>query len=110
MALTSNSSGAQIATLATEHTLATIITGGTYVLSVDLGALANGETLTLRVKSKVRAADTSRTVYESSFQHAQGAPNKYSPAIPVIAEGVFTLMQSGGTGRTFPWNILQLDG
>lgn len=110
MALTSAASGSQTATLTTEHTLATITAAGTYVLSVDAGALANGETLTLRIKTKIRTGDTSRVVYEAAFSHAQGSPNKYSPAVPVIVEGVFTLTQTGGTGRAFPWNVLQLDG
>ena len=110
MALTSSTSGSQTATLDTEHTLATITTAGTYVLTVDTAALVNGETLTLKIKTKIRSGDTSRLVYEGVFKHGQGAPNKVSPAIPVIVDGVFTLTQSGGTGRAFPWNILRLDG
>ena len=110
MALTSKSSGSQTATLTTDHTLATITDAGTYVLTVDTANLADGETLTLRIKSKTRSADTSRLVYEANFEHAQSENFKASPAIPVIAEGVFTLEQNGGTGRAFPWNILQLDG
>ncbi len=110
MALTSKASGSQTAVLATEHVLSTITAAGTYVFTVDAANLVNDETLTLRVKTKVRSVDTSRLLYEGTFKHTQGIPNKQAPAVPVISEGVFTLEQNGGTGRAFPWNILQLDG
>lgn len=107
--MTSAASGSQTATLDTEHTLATITTAGSYVLTVDTANLANGETLTLRAYTKVRAADTSRLYCSASYRHAQGEPNKASIPIPVIAEVIFTLEQSGGTGRAYPWNALQAD-
>lgn len=105
---TSKTSGTQAATISTEHTLATISEAGTYVLAVDTGALALGDVLELRVKTKVRAGDTSRTAYFATFAHAQGDPNKYSIPIPITDEVVFTLKQVSGVGRSFPWNVIAL--
>jgi hypothetical protein len=108
--MTSKASGSQTATLNTEHTLATITDAGIYVLNVDVAALVNGETLQLRIKVKTRSGDSSRLAYHAVYKHVVGEPSVFSVPVPVIAEGVFTLEQNGGTGRAFPWNILQLDG
>jgi hypothetical protein len=100
-------SGTQTATLTTEHTLATVTDPGTYQLKVDTAALVNGETLRLQVKSRVLSGGTDRLEYDAVFMHAQGEPIKSS--IPVLSpfQCVFTLTQTGGTGRAFPWSVLK---
>ena len=108
MSLTSVDSGSQTATISTEHTLSTQTTAGTYVLVVDLGNLANGDVVELRLKTKAKAAGTSRLAYLATFANAQGAPNTYSIPVPVDTEIVATLTQTAGTGRSFDWNLLTL--
>lgn len=102
-------SGAQAATLGTTHTIVTTTTAGTFVLVVDTSALVVGETLTLEVSARCRAGDTLRVAYSALFQHTQGAPLKISPPVVSLHELVATLKQEGGTGRTFPWNLVRLD-
>jgi len=106
---TSNSDGSQTATIDTEHTLATITSAGTYVLLVDTVNLALGDKLTLRAKTKVRSVGTTRLAYEAFYAHAQSEPVKVSIPVPSTNEIVFTLEQTDGTGRAFPWEIVQLD-
>lgn len=108
-------SGSQTATLTTEHTLVTQAgpTGGAvYQLRVDSANLANGETLTLALRTRARSGDTTRTIYTAVFTNVQGDPIKDSPAIavPVSNETMVTLKQDGGTGRAFPWALMRLDG
>jgi len=110
MAISSNSSGTQTATLGTEHTLATITTAGTYVLNVDAAALVNGETLQLKAKVKTLSGGTSRLAYHGVFKHALALPSLFSIPVPALIEVVFTLQQDGGTGRAFPWNAIRIDG
>jgi hypothetical protein len=109
MANSSHASGSQAATLDTDHTLATIAAAGTYVLKVDAGALQNGEALILAVWGTARTGDTLRLMYEAAYLHEQGDALKVSLPIPTAGEDVaFVLRQEGGTGRTFPWNIIRL--
>ena len=105
---TSQSEGSQTATLDTEHTLATVTTAGTYVLSVDLSNLALGDKVTLRAKAKVRSTGTTRTVFTGTYAHVQENPVAMSIPIPAVSECVFTLEQTDGTGRAFPWEVISL--
>jgi hypothetical protein len=109
MTTTSNQSGSQTATIGTEHTLGTAVTTpGAYVLIVDTNAMADGDVLELRVKTKVKSGSTSRLAYFITYANQQGEPNKNTVPVPVDTEVVFTLKQVAGTGRAFDWNILAL--
>lgn len=101
-------SGSQTATLGTEHDLATVTDAGTYQLVVDTANLANEETLELRVYGKARSSDTERLFYVAGFAHAQTAALKASLAVVSPHHARFTLKQTGGTGRAFPWAVYEL--
>lgn len=108
MTVSSNTSGSQTATISTEHTLATITTANVYVLVVDANAMVNGDTLELRIYTKAKTGSSSRVAYYQVFDNVQGAPNLISVPVPIDTEFKATLKQTAGTGRTFDWNILQL--
>ncbi len=93
----------------TEHTLATSVTGKTYVLCVDCGAMVNGDILELRLLTKVLSGGTSRLAYYVVYAHIQGQPQKYSVPVPANIELVATLKQTAGTARSYPWSLLSLD-
>lgn len=106
-----NTSGSQSATLDTEHTLATITDAGIYVLRVDTDNMVAGDRVVLRAKTEGRSSEsTAKLVYEYSFSGEQTEIIKDSPPIAVPASGqvVFTLEQTDGTGRAFPWSVLDL--
>lgn len=105
---TSQSEGSQTAVISTEHTLDTINTAGDYVLMVDTNAMVLGDILELRGKAKVRSTGTTRQAYYSVYAHVQGSPVKISIPLSCITEVVFTLKQTAGTGRAFPWEIVKL--
>ena len=106
MSLSSKTSGSQSASIGTEHTLATITDAGVYILVVDTNAMANGDEVEFRAKTKAKSGSSSREAYYQAYAHAQGQLNKYSVPIPADVEVVFTLKQTAGTGRTFDWNVL----
>lgn len=104
------SDGSQTATLDTEHTLATITSDpGSYQLQIDMGNMANGDVVIIREKMKVRSTGTTSLVQSSRFAHAQGSTIKVFIPRATVNEVVFTLEQTDGTGRVFPWEIVQLD-
>lgn len=109
MTVSSNQSGSQTATIATEHTLGSAITApGVYVLVVDTNAMANGDVLELRIYTKYASGGTERLAYVATYAHAQTELNKFSVPVPIDASFKATLKQTAGTGRAFPWNILSL--
>lgn len=105
---TSEASGAQVATVTTEHTLATIATDGTFVLYVDTSVMVLGDELELRVKVKVKSDGTTREFLVATYVNVQGQPVKASIPVASINECVFTLKQTVGTSRTFNWEIIKL--
>ena len=105
---TSNSDGSQTAVISTEHTIGTITTSGSFVIGVDASALALGDELIIRAKLKVRSVGTTRLAYEATYSHAQGEPVILSIPVASTNEIVFTLEQTAGTGRAFPWEIWEL--
>lgn len=107
MAWTVDSSGSQTAVITTEHTLATPTTVATYVLSVDTINFVNGDLVELRVYDMVDGSNY-RQVWKAVAQHAQVNLAKVSPPIAVTTQAKFTLKQTAGTGRVFPWSIRRI--
>lgn len=97
--------GSQSASIGTEHTLASPTTAGTYVLEVDTSNLVNGDLVELRVYNKVDGTNY-RQVWKGAYQHIQVDNNKASPPLALAGAGAkFTLKQTAGTGRSFPWAL-----
>jgi hypothetical protein len=109
MAVAVESSGTQTATISTEHVLAQPTTAKTRQLCVDLNAMAAGDILELRIKRKTLTGGTIRLAYLATFAHAQGEPIVTSVPVAMPFGGDFTLTQTAGTGRSFPWSVETLD-
>ncbi|MDR2550024.1 MAG: hypothetical protein LBD10_07505 [Desulfobulbus sp.] len=107
MGLVATASGTLAATVGTEHSLTQQTGIGIYVLMVDTAAMAEGDTVEFRLKTRRASGETSRTAYKYTHSDAQDEPHKYSDAIPVDTEIICTLTQTVGTGRTFPWKLLR---
>ncbi|MDZ5457002.1 hypothetical protein [Azohydromonas lata] len=106
---TSAASGSQAATINTEHALGAEITApGTYVLVVNTRNLVAGDTLELRIKTRIKSGAALESAYTVSFSNVQAALNKYSVPVPSDTGLQCTLKQVAGTPRNFDWNILQL--
>ena len=113
MAITVEGSGTQTATVTTEHTLADVATAGVFQLSVDKNAMAASDVLEIRVYRKILTGGTSRVELLETFQSAQLADDLIYETPPfgndlVEASALkFTLKQSFGTSRAFPWKVLK---
>lgn len=104
---TSNSNGSLTAT-GGEDNIQTITTSGSFVLTIDTNAMALGDEIVIRVKHKVRSVGTTRLYDEVVYAHNQDRQVKISIPAPSTNEVVFTLEQTAGTNRTYPWEILEL--
>ena len=107
MTWTVDSSGTQTATINTEHILATPTTNATYVFSVDTVNMANGDLVELRCYDKVDGTNY-RQMWKGTYQHIQINNAKASPPITTTTQAQFTLKQTAGTGRAFPWSIRRI--
>ena len=102
----------QVATVGTEHTLVedSPAEGKTYVLMVDKSEMVDGDTLELRVYTKIRVGDAYQVAYgPKTYDNAQAEPNAYSVPVPCDVTYKATLKQTAGAaGRTFPWKVVTL--
>lgn len=108
MTITVSSSGTQTATIDTEHSLATTSTAGIYQLMVDTNAMVNGDIVELVAKSNVLSGGTERILFKQIYAHIQAEPIKMSIPVTVPQTSTWTLQQTDGTGRAFPWALLKL--
>jgi len=106
-------SGTQTATVTTEHFLSSPNAVGTYVLLVDTVNMATGDVLELRVYKMTITSGTARVVYFTAYYGAQPTDDLIKISIPIGNELTdtnairFSLKQTFGTGRNYPWSVLQ---
>lgn len=107
MGLVAAASGTHTAEIANEHLLATNTTSGVFVLVVDTNNMAEGDELTLRIKTMAVGSGSIRLAYTMEFTGLQAEPVKYSVPVPSNNSITCTLEQTAGTARTFPWSLLR---
>jgi hypothetical protein len=113
MAVTAYASGTQTATVTTEHFLSSPNVAGTFTLHVDTTNMVAGDVLELRVYQMVLTAGTQRVAYYSRFDGAQPADDVIKISVPISNELTdtnalrFSLKQTFGTSRNFPWKVLR---
>lgn len=107
MALSSPASGTQAATISTEHTLTTQTTVGIYVLRIDVAAMASGDALIIRIKTKTLNGGTARIEQEATLDGPQSIASWLSEPVPVDVEIACSITQSAGTGRSYPWKLMR---
>ena len=87
---------------------------GMYQLVVDLNLLADGDTLEIRAKQMVLTGGTTRVVYMQAYANARPADDQIVASVPVTNDLTdngavqFSLKQTTGTGRAFPWKIVRI--
>lgn len=116
MAVTADASGSTGGTIASEITLRDVAAAGTYTLHVDLNVMASGDVVELRAYQMILTGGTRRCAYFQNFMDAQGGDDTYpriAVSVPISNELTdagalrFTLKQTAGTGRVFPWKVLK---
>jgi hypothetical protein len=116
MGVTAFASGTQTAQIGTEHFLADVNQAGVYTMHVDTINMANGDVLDvleLRIYQMALTGGTPRVVYFTSYVGAQPADDLIKISVPISNELTdsqslrFSLKQTAGTGRAYPWKILK---
>lgn len=113
MTVSAHASGTQTATVGTEHFLTSPNVAGTFTLHVDMINMAAGDVVELRVYQMVLTAGTARVVYFATYDGAQPADDLIKISVPISNELTdtnalrFSLNQTKGTSRNFPWKVLK---
>src|SRR5579871_5272112 len=108
MAWTVDSSGSQTATIGTEHVLDSPTTAATYSFSVDLVNLALGDVVELRCYDMIDGTNY-RQMFKGAFQGGCLIDiGVVAPPLAVTTQAKFTLKQTAGTGRAFPWSVRRI--
>jgi len=102
-----NTSGS-LTTDGTEQDFATVTAAKILILAVDVNAMADGDTIELRLYGKARTGDTERQIWFASFSNAQG--DKLKESIPVASPHHYraSIKRVAGTDRAYPWAIYEL--
>lgn len=113
MAVTAFATGTQTATVTTEHFLSNVNESGVYTFHVDLVNMAAGDYLELRIYQMVLTGGTARVAYLETFQGPQPTDGLIAVSVPISnnltdANSLrFSLKQTLGTGRDYPWKVLK---
>jgi len=113
MAVTAHANGTQAATVTTEHFLTSPNVAGTFTLHVDTVNMVAGDTLELRVYQMVLTGGTQRVAYYAIYAGAQPTDDVIKISVPISNELTdtnslrFSLKQTTGTSRNFPWKVLK---
>ncbi len=112
MAVTAAGNGTQSATVTTEHTLLDVSVAGTYQFIVDTVNMVDGDVLELRTYLKLLTGGTLRVVQFQPYWDVQPTDDIIKIGDPISTEISsetalrFTLKQTNGTSRNFPWKVL----
>lgn len=112
MAVTAYASGTQSATVTTEHFLSSPNVAGTYTLHVDTVNMVAGDVVELRIYQMVLTGGTQRVAYYARYDGAQPTDDLIKISVPISNELTdtnslrFSLKQTYGTSRNFPWKVL----
>jgi len=106
--LTVHSAGTQTAVVNTAHTLATVTTSGVFVIQLDLSNMVVGDYAEVVVKVRQTSGGAYKQQSYSLYAHAQA--DVIQQSVPIVAPygAEFTLKQTAGTGRDFPWLVATL--
>ena len=111
---TTFASGTQTAVVTTEHFLSNVNVAGKFQLNVDTVNMAAGDVVELRIYDTASTGGTPRVAYLMTFYGAQATDDliKITPEIVndlTDAQSLrFSLKQTFGTGRAFPWKVTKL--
>lgn len=113
MAVTAYATGTQTAVIGTEHFLSSPNVVGSFTLHVDANAMVAGDVVELRIYQIVLTGGTTRVAYLQTYADAQPADDQIKISVPISNDLTdtnslrFSLKQTKGTGRAFPWKILK---
>ena len=100
-------------TIGTETILAaatSLSQAGTFLPQVDLSNMADGDVTEIRVYNQANSSSSLVEEISLSFANGQIELMPSLPAVPATIGWKLTIKQTAGTGRTYQWSVLNLNG
>ncbi len=113
MTVAAFASGTTTPTVGAENFLSSPNVAGTFTLHVDTVNMLAGDVLEIRVYQIVLTGGTTRVAYLQRYADAQPADDLIKISVPISNELTdtnslrFSINQTKGTQRAFPWKVLQ---
>jgi hypothetical protein len=113
VAVTAQGSGTQTATIGTEHFLNSPNVAGTFTLHVDTDNMVDGDILEIRIYQIILTGGTPKVAYYMLYAGQQHDDDLIKISVPISNELTdtnslrFSIKQTAGTGRAFPWKVLK---
>lgn len=113
MTVTAYASGTQTATVPTEHFVSSPNVAGTFTFHVDTVNMAAGDVVEFRIYQMILTGGTARVAYAAKYEGAQPADDLIKISVPISNDLTdtnslrFSLNQTKGASRNFPWKVLQ---
>lgn len=113
MAVTAHATGTQTAVIGTEHFLTSPAVAGTFTMHIDTINMAAGDSLEIRIYQIVLTGGTTRVAYFARFDSVQPVDDVIKISVPISNDLTdtnslrFSIKQTAGTGRAFPWKVLK---
>lgn len=117
MSMTVVATGTQTAVIGTTHTLynpSPTVPGG-YQLLVDRNAMLDGDVLELRALQMAISGGTARVLYRQTYANAPDPDDLIAVSVPISVPFTdngaiqFTLVQTKGTGRNYPYSVVRVN-
>ena len=107
--VSASSAGGPYAATATTTLCSLTSSTGTFVFSIDMSNMVNGDLFRVHVLSSVSSSTTPVQVWVGAWQHVQMNPGKISPPIPSTCPFSVTFESlAGSTTNTYPWQVLSI--
>lgn len=107
--ITTRATGTQAASLGVPYVLATLPGLHTYCLMVDVSEMSTSDLLELVVEVQVVEGGGWCRSYAQLLSGGQVSAGFVSIPVPSPFGCRFTLKQTLGVGRSFPWSVIALD-
>lgn len=110
MALTRKANGSQTLTATTEYTLDTEGDAGSYCARFNLENMADGDQVTIRMKTKVNNGNYGVQWKRDYFDDLGEFSVVQTPVCDSMDDLQVTIQRTGGSSFAVPWELLQYDG
>lgn len=113
MTVTAVGSGTTAQSVGTELTLLDIATPGTFTAHLDFALMATGDLVELRWYQIILTGGTRHVAYLHRRQDVQHVDDAIAISVPISNELTdagslrFSIKQTQGTTRAFPWKVLR---
>lgn len=90
-----------------EQTLLDTDDAGIYCFAIDINNMAEGDDLTIKMSMKILSGGSEEIILENFSEDESGISILYTAPKFASQGAVFTIEQTAGTNRNYPWKVVE---